>query len=85
MQTAVQLLIQIGNILFQLLPSIEKYGPQIIDDLKQDWEMLTLAISGDGVITPAQHDQVMANLDRAHNLFQQNTADVDDTGDHSGA
>lgn len=72
-----QLLIQVGNALFQLLPAIEKYGPQIVADLQQDWQMLvTLAETG-GVPTQEQHDAVMANLDRAHQEFQANTADVD--------
>lgn len=70
------ILIQVGNALFQMLPAIEQYGPQIIADLKQDWEMLVTLAEQGGVPTQEQHDTVMANLDRAHTLFQQNTADV---------
>lgn len=80
MESLVQLLIQVGNVVFQLLPAFEKYGPQIFEDLKQDWKLLSLSIAGGGIITPEQHDRVMANLDRAHKLFQDNTADVDDVG-----
>lgn len=73
------ILIQVGNALFQMLPAIEKYGPQIVADLQQDWEALVVLAEQGGVPTQEQHDAIMANLDRAHQLFQQNTADVDVT------
>lgn len=83
------ILVQVGETLFQMLPAIEKYGPQIVADLQQDWEMLVILAENGGVPTQEQHDRVIANLDRAHQEFQANTADVDDidpppTGDSNG-
>lgn len=75
---ALQILIKIASAMFQLLPAVEQYGPQIIDDLKQDWETFMLIYQNGGVPTQEQHDAVLSNLERAHTLFQANTADVDD-------
>lgn len=72
----IALLQQIVSYVFQIIPLIEKYGPDIIKDLENAYNIL---ISGNP-ITAEQQTQIDAALDSAHNLLQSDAAAKDVAG-----